>query len=194
MALMDHLLVNHPMLGDDERVHFHVRGDASFVLMELVQHSLINHFELANGRLLGNSNGTRKITRLQTRVVTLSLTSKNTSNTQGFKHSHRIGGIMTGSQVEALDSAVNSSIALIDMDQFPQLIMAVIEKMMRRISLRAGVARLSHGLYSHAWDNVIGTIMAIVTPAQQQSLKLYAYRREYNKKAFVMWLLSLLRP
>jgi hypothetical protein len=50
IALIDYLVASHVDMRAE--FHFHIRGDASLVLMELVQQGLINHFDLANRSLL----------------------------------------------------------------------------------------------------------------------------------------------
>jgi hypothetical protein len=57
--------------------------------------------------------------------------------------------------------------------QFPQLTMARIETMMRRLSLLAGVVKLSTEVYQLTWKHTLASIMAIVATACNQSIELH---------------------
>jgi hypothetical protein len=156
--------------GDTE-VRFHIRGDASFAL-ELVQQSLLTQFQQAYETVIDSADSSSG----EHYPV---LTGSEFDQYVGIQTAHRISGIMTGSHNNDLNEHF---LAYDAMEEFPQLTVAHIEKMMRRISRRAGVVRLSNEVYELAWERAIATILAIVTPACNKSIKPHAYRRECNKK------------
>jgi hypothetical protein len=68
---------------------------------------------------------------------------------------------------------------------FPLLTIANVEKMMRRLSLRAGVAKLSNEVYVLAWARALGSIMSIITSACKQSIECHRLSRKNNKKTIL---------
>jgi hypothetical protein len=67
------------------------------------------------------------------------------------------------------------------MTEFPALTMTRIEKMMRRISLRAGVVKLSHDFYRLAWESALHTILAILVPACHRTFLIQELRGDLKQ-------------
>jgi hypothetical protein len=173
----------------------HVRGDASFVLMEMLQASLIERLRQAYGTTIKQKNSSDE--RLDYPILTAdALIAKEDPDHRDpdFDHTYYsdsyslhetfLENIMSPSTPKTnllLPTPRTKELAASIMQEFPELTMTGIEKMVRRISWRAGVVKMSPDFYRLAWESALQTIMVILVPAYHRTVLFQELRGDLNQ-------------
>jgi hypothetical protein len=170
-----------------------VRGDASFVLMEMIQESLIERVRQAYGTMVRLQNCSQESREYPIFTADALVAREDpdpfqpdTLHSDGYNlYETFLQSIMAPSTTPntnlLLPTPQGKEMAARIMSEFPQLTMSRVETMIRRITLRAGVVKLSQDFYRLAWESALQTILVILVSACNRTFLLQELRGGMNR-------------